>query len=336
MSRIFLSYRQVDQSIAQRIQDRLATTFGEADVVTEIADMPADISYRRHFSNALNEFETIIIIVGQDWDQLKEASNGPNPQYPDDFTRIQVGTALSTTDKILVPILVNRAVWPHEDELPNDLAAIVNLRPATVRDGKRAFERDMEVLIHERLEPVHRRYDVPDEDNMPAVTSRGLGVALMMLLTVVPLGIIFAIACNLVFGVSGALVEVVTGTSEPAAQITVIPTVAAGEEIRVSVAIAEGIAQIRTAPTSSSAAIDIVDEVEALTAVAFSLQTGDADATRLWLLVELPQREGFYGWVDGLYFDADSLGQALSTLVPFAALNDVETNFPIGRDQQTD
>lgn len=335
MPRIFLSYRQVDRSIAERIHDRLIATFGESDIVTDISDIPDNVSYRRGFSNALQDFETIIIVMGQGWNQLKEASNGPNPTQPDDFTRIQVGTALSTTDKILVPIFVNDATMPHEATLPNDLASIVHLRPATVRNGKNAFERDMDALVRERLEPVHRRYDVPDAADNPAITSQGLGVALMMLLTVVPLGIIFAIACNLVFGVSGALVEVATGDgvdADSAAQIEVIPTLEAGTEPRLEVTTAENIAELRSAPTDNSETIAVVSDVESLTAVGYLVRSGDDGNRGYWVLVAIPDRQDYYGWVDDLYLNPASLETALETLAPFVALANVETNFPIGRN----
>lgn len=325
MPRIFLSYRQVDRQIAERIQERLVSTFGADDIVTEITDIPEDSSYRRGLNNALEDFETIIILIGQGWNQLKEASNGPNPTQPDDFTRIQVGTALNTTDKILVPILVNDATMPHEATLSNDLAAIVHLRPATVRNGKNAFVRDMDALIRERLEPVHRRYDVPDATDKPAVTTRGVGVALMMLLTVVPLGIIFAIACNLVFGVSGAIVQIATDDSDTV-QIEVVPTLEFGTEPRFEVTTAEAVAILQSAPVSDSANINVIT-AETLSAVAYLEQSTD-----YWLLVEIPEREGFFAWVGAVYFDPDSLTEAVATLAPFVALADVETNFPIGRN----
>jgi TPR repeat protein len=119
MPRITISYRRDDSlDITGRIFDRLAGHFGREAVFRDIDSIPLGTDFRRHVDRVLDESDIILAIVGPRW-------IGPDNEHlrlvsPADPVRLEIEAALRK-DKLLIPVLVSRAVMPHPDVLPVSL-----------------------------------------------------------------------------------------------------------------------------------------------------------------------------------------------------------------------
>jgi hypothetical protein len=146
MPRITISYRRDDSlDITGRIFDRLAGHFGRETVFRDIDSIPLGVDFRRHIDRVLDETDVILAIVGPRWigrdnEQLRLSS-------PADPVRLEIETALRK-DKPLIPVLVSRAVMPHEDVLPESLHNFV-YRNAVQVDSGQDFDVHVGRLIRE-------------------------------------------------------------------------------------------------------------------------------------------------------------------------------------------
>jgi TPR repeat protein len=137
MPRITISYRRDDSlDITGRIFDRLAGHFGREAVFRDIDSIPPGTDFRRHIDRVLDQSDIILAIVGPRW--IGPDNGYPRLASPADPVRLEIETALRK-EKLLIPVLVSRAVMPHPDALPASLHDFV-YRNAVQIDSGRDFD----------------------------------------------------------------------------------------------------------------------------------------------------------------------------------------------------
>jgi hypothetical protein len=135
MAKIFLSYRRVDaRATAGRIFDRLTSRFGKRSVYIDIDNIPIGSDFRKAITNALNEGDIVLAIIGPRWRGLGEDGRA-RIFDEDDPVRIEIETALGR-DLPILPVLVNGAKMPSAAELPESLREFAYCNAAEVDDGR--------------------------------------------------------------------------------------------------------------------------------------------------------------------------------------------------------
>src|SRR5690348_1341583 len=131
MSRIFISYRRDDsKAITDRIDERLAGTFGRAAVFRDLASIPLGVDYEQFIKDQLADCSVEIVVIGPGWLSATNSSGHRRLDDPRDLVRLEIETGLAKSN-LLIPLLVNGADIPSEDTLPP------TLKPLSRRNGIR-------------------------------------------------------------------------------------------------------------------------------------------------------------------------------------------------------
>jgi len=145
MSNIIISYRRIDsQAIAGRIFDRLVARYGASSVFMDIDAIPIGVDYREHLEGALNRCDAVIVVVGPQW-LRPQAGGEPRLFNEADPVRSEVETAI-LKKKIVIPVLVDHAKMPAEENLPAELKSFAYLNALEI-DAGRDFETHVNRLI---------------------------------------------------------------------------------------------------------------------------------------------------------------------------------------------
>jgi hypothetical protein len=150
MPRIFLSYRRADSAdIVGRIDDRLATHFGRECVFRDTESINLGDDFPERILREIHLADIVLIIIGEGWAEIKSDDGIKRLSNENDFVRIEVETALRRVDSNVrvIPVLVNGASMPSEDELPSTLRSLVNYTATSVRNEP-DFGKDIDTLIN--------------------------------------------------------------------------------------------------------------------------------------------------------------------------------------------
>src|SRR5262249_16177386 len=83
----------------------------------------------------LGSCDLMIAVIGPGWLSAADAQGRPRLQDPADFVRVEVAKALERHVRT-VPVLVNRAVMPHEQDLPDPLTPLIRRQAVGLSDAR--------------------------------------------------------------------------------------------------------------------------------------------------------------------------------------------------------
>jgi len=86
----------------------------------------------------------LLAVIGPDWLDVRDEKGNRRLENPDDFVRIEIGTALKRGIPV-IPILLEGTRVPKADQLPDDLKELALRNGLNVRHA--SFSDDMERLI---------------------------------------------------------------------------------------------------------------------------------------------------------------------------------------------
>lgn len=142
--RIFVSYRRDDAAhVTGRIHDFLASRFGAANVFMDVDSVAPGEDFVRKIGDTIAGCDLFLLVIGPGWLNARTADGRRRIDLPGDFVRIELSAALTRGVKI-VPVLVDGAQMPRQEDLPEDVAQMV--RHNAVFLGHATFRRDMGAL----------------------------------------------------------------------------------------------------------------------------------------------------------------------------------------------
>ncbi len=143
--RIFLSYRRADASHATgRIHDRLCDKFNEKDIFFDIDAIPLGTDFVEKIEESVSACDLMLVVIGPDWLTAKDAKGQRRLDDPKDYVRLEILAALKRNIPI-IPVFVEGANAPREDELPKDLGALARRHGARISHV--GFGPDTEQLV---------------------------------------------------------------------------------------------------------------------------------------------------------------------------------------------
>lgn len=141
---IFIAYRRDDaRSDAGRISDFLKREFGNESVFIDL-DMSPGIDFPIHLESHISSSQVLLVVIGKKWANSFSGHENPQGHGRKDhlITEIEFGLKRG----IIIPLLVDDAKWPKEEELPDSIKDLVNKQGMTISpEGN--FKRDMDDLI---------------------------------------------------------------------------------------------------------------------------------------------------------------------------------------------
>jgi roadblock/LC7 domain-containing protein len=163
--RVFISYRRQESSgLAGRLYDRLAARFGDDQVFMNVDTIALGVDFAEVITRAVSTCEVMLAVIGPGWLSAADADGQRRLDDPDDVVRLEVQAALERDIRV-IPILVDGAVMPRRQELPEGLAGLARRNALSVRHE--SFRSDADRLLA-AIEPILRPATVPPVASSPA------------------------------------------------------------------------------------------------------------------------------------------------------------------------
>ena len=141
---ILISYRRADSGdVAGRIYDRLVAHYSRETVFKDVDSIPLGIDFRKHLSESVGACQVLLAVIGRNW--IESRGSEKRLDDPHDFVRIEIETALDRRIPI-VPLLVQAAPMPNEEDLPPSLRPPAYYNAISIRPDP-DFHQDMTRLI---------------------------------------------------------------------------------------------------------------------------------------------------------------------------------------------
>ena len=128
MPSIFISYRRDDASLpAHLLLEEVRRRFGTDSVFIDIA-MPPGVDFVVELNRALAECRVLLALIGKGWLDARDEQGRRRVDNPDDYVRMEVGSALERPAVVVIPVLVDDVAIPSATSL-SGLADLASASP---------------------------------------------------------------------------------------------------------------------------------------------------------------------------------------------------------------
>ncbi|MEN2281056.1 toll/interleukin-1 receptor domain-containing protein [Algoriphagus sp. SE2] len=150
-NKIFVSYRRQDASgEAGRLVDHLREVYGEESVFLDVETLEAGLDFVQAIDKALNSCKVLIAMIGPHWINVKDAEGNSRLFHEGDFIRIEIAAALKRNIRV-IPVLVNGAVMPTPEQLPDDLQALTRRHAQELSSSRWKYDCDQLVAVLDKI-----------------------------------------------------------------------------------------------------------------------------------------------------------------------------------------
>ena len=147
MAGIFISYRERDsKGWALSLRDRLVEAFGEEKVFLDKDALRAG-KWKDQIEQALGECNIVLVVIGRGWLKATDDQGSQRLMLEDDVHRREIALALSRSDVTVIPVLVDSAMMPKNDELPDDIRDLRQQQTRVISDSAAHRKVDLDGLI---------------------------------------------------------------------------------------------------------------------------------------------------------------------------------------------
>jgi WD40 repeat protein len=151
--RVFISYRREETaSYAGRIYDRLTAQLGEDQVFMDVDTIALGVDFAEVITETLGSCEVLLAVIGPRWLTATDQDGQRRLENPDDLVRLEITAALERDIRV-IPILVEGAVMPRRQELPEALASLARRNALSLRHE--SFRSDADRLVA-AIQPILR------------------------------------------------------------------------------------------------------------------------------------------------------------------------------------
>ncbi|MDO9161004.1 MAG: toll/interleukin-1 receptor domain-containing protein [Methylococcaceae bacterium] len=136
MPELFLSYRRADTAgYAGRLATVMRKQFGEDQVFQDIETIAPGSDFRATIETAIGKSQVLLVLIGNTWLTECDKQGQRRLSDPADFVRLEIAIALRRGLKVL-PVLVEGARMPSEEELPADIKALARRQALELSDSR--------------------------------------------------------------------------------------------------------------------------------------------------------------------------------------------------------
>jgi hypothetical protein len=138
-AKIFINYRREDASgYAGRLYEWLSDRFGHDRIFMDISAIAPGVDFIKAIETEVAACEVVLVIIGKKW--LDCAIGGQRRlDNPKDFVRLEIAAALSR-NTLVIPVLVDDATVPREQDLPDDLKPLARRNALEISDERWEFD----------------------------------------------------------------------------------------------------------------------------------------------------------------------------------------------------
>ena len=162
MKGIFISYRRQDsQSAAGRLADDIKKNLAGVSVFRDVETIQPGMDFVDVINHALQSCGVLLAVIGPRWISAQDSAGQRRLDNPDDFTRLEIATALKRNDVRVIPVLVEGAQMPEPDDLPEDLRALARRNAHELTDNRWSYD------VSRLVATVRQALGVPDPTPKP-------------------------------------------------------------------------------------------------------------------------------------------------------------------------
>ena len=119
---IFVNYRRDDaRDMMARVRDRLAASFGGANVFMDVDNLLAGQRFDKELEKAFGQTDAFLAAIGPHWMELLAERKASGER---DYVREEIAGALQR-GIVVIPVLIERTALPRADALPEDIRDLV-------------------------------------------------------------------------------------------------------------------------------------------------------------------------------------------------------------------
>src|SRR5262245_55489595 len=175
LPRIFISYRREDSAgFVRALLGPLKDRFGGERLFKDTDSIPPGQDFVKVIEGELQSCKVVLAVIGNKWVTVEDKAHKRRLDNPNDYLRLEVATALKNDQVVVIPVLVEGAVMPTAEDLPEDLKQLARRNATQLSDSR--WDTDVERLIQvlERIcnEPTTSRkkrvVELPPEDPVEA------------------------------------------------------------------------------------------------------------------------------------------------------------------------
>jgi hypothetical protein len=142
MTGIFINYRRDDApGVAGRLYDHLAKSFSRRDLFIDVDAIKPGLDFVKQLDTQVSQCDVLLALIGPHWLKAEDEQGGQRLQGDRDYVRIEIAAALKR-DIPVIPVLINGADMPVEDELPEDLKSLSRRHALDLRHTRFAADAD--------------------------------------------------------------------------------------------------------------------------------------------------------------------------------------------------
>jgi hypothetical protein len=143
--RLFISYRRDDSAgYSGRVHDQLQREFGGNLLFMDVDSIPLGTNFVKVIGEEVAKCKVLLAVIGSGWLEARDEKGNRRLDNPDDFVRIEIGTALKRGIPV-IPILLEGTRVPKAEQLPDDLKELALRNGLDVRHA--SFSEDIERLV---------------------------------------------------------------------------------------------------------------------------------------------------------------------------------------------
>jgi hypothetical protein len=138
--KIFLCYRREDtQWAARSIYETLSAKYGHERVFRDIDSTPAGVKYSTWIESRVGQCNVMVVLIGDGWSSARDDTGQRRLDLPQDWVRQEIEAALKRNIPI-IPVRVQGARMPSDDELPSSIADLTGFQSAEVTDSRWTYD----------------------------------------------------------------------------------------------------------------------------------------------------------------------------------------------------
>lgn len=158
MADIFINYRRDDApGVAGRLFDHLASRHSRGQLFMDVDAMEPGIDFAKQLEVQISQCHAVVAVIGPHWLDACDQAGHRRLDSDNDYVRVELASALRR-DIPVIPVLVDGAVMPAEDRLPDDLKPLARRHALELRHTR--FNSDADTIMR-ALEKMVPRGHVP-------------------------------------------------------------------------------------------------------------------------------------------------------------------------------
>lgn len=141
---VFICYRREDTSgFAGRIHDRLIESLGSDSVFLDVDSIVPGADFVDVLAERIGRCDALVAVIGKRWISAVDEAGKRRIDDPSDYVRLEIEAALTRGIRV-IPVLVDGAVLPRAEELPDSLKRLTRRQAIEVSHSQ--FNTDVERL----------------------------------------------------------------------------------------------------------------------------------------------------------------------------------------------